>query len=144
MNQGHVEQVLGPVVDVKFDSNELPEINNALRLDYEAQTSSEIDIALTLEVALHLGDNTVRTVAMASSDGVVRGMEVHDTGKPISMPVGNETLGRVFNVLGEKSIWKMTFLKIHRNIPFTVVRQHLMNKHPLQRFWKQVSKWLTC
>lgn len=102
MSKGRVEQVLGPVVDVKFDSGDLPEINNALKLEYTAQSSSEIDIDLTLEVALHLGDNTVRTVAMASTDGVVRGMDVTDTNSPIMMPVGDNTLGRVFNVLGEK------------------------------------------
>lgn len=101
MNKGHIEQVLGPVVDVRFDSGQLPEINNALKLEYTAQTSSEIDIDLTLEVALHLGDRSVRTVAMGSTDGVVRGMEVEDTESPITMPVGDATLGRVFNLLGE-------------------------------------------
>lgn len=101
MNKGQVEQVLGPVVDVKFESDQLPEINNALKVEYKAQSSSEVDVDLTLEVALHLGDNSVRTVAMSSTDGVVRGMEVIDTNQSISVPVGNATLGRVFNVLGE-------------------------------------------
>ncbi len=75
--------------------------NNALRVEYKAQSASEVDINLTLEVATHLGDDTVRTIAMASTDGLVRGMEVIDTGAPISVPVGEATLGRVFNVLGE-------------------------------------------
>lgn len=101
MNKGSVTQVLGPVVDVKFSGGQLPELNNALKIEYKAQSESEMDIDLTLEVALHLGDDTVRTVAMASTDGVVRGMEVIDTGKPIAVPVGEPTLGRVFNVLGE-------------------------------------------
>jgi F-type H+-transporting ATPase subunit beta len=101
MNKGRITQVMGPVVDVKFESGQLPELYNALRLEHKAKTESDVDIALTLEVALHLGDNSVRTVAMGSTDGVVRGMEVLDTGAPISVPVGDVTLGRVFNVLGE-------------------------------------------
>jgi F-type H+/Na+-transporting ATPase subunit beta len=101
MNKGSVLQILGPVIDVKFENGQLPEIHNALRIEYKAQSQSEVDIHLTLEVALHLGDDTVRTIAMASTDGVMRGMEVTDTGAPISVPVGEPTLGRVFNVLGE-------------------------------------------
>ncbi|WKB35578.1 F0F1 ATP synthase subunit beta [Terrilactibacillus sp. S3-3] len=101
MNKGYVTQVTGPVVDVKFEHGQLPELNNALRIDYKAQSSSEKDIHLTLEVALHLGDDSVRTIAMDSTDGVVRGMEAVDTGASISVPVGEATLGRVFNVLGE-------------------------------------------
>ncbi|EMR07895.1 ATP synthase subunit beta [Bhargavaea cecembensis DSE10] len=99
MNQGHVLQVMGPVVDVKFDGDNMPEIYNALtvqiaRPNEEAQT-------LTLEVALHLGDDSVRTIAMSSTDGLQRGAAVTDTGAPISVPVGDVTLGRVFNVLGD-------------------------------------------
>ncbi|WP_020061441.1 F0F1 ATP synthase subunit beta [Bacillus sp. 123MFChir2] len=94
MNKGRVTQIMGPVVDVKFDGGKLPEIYNALRIKENAMD-------LTLEVAIHLGDNTVRTVAMSSTDGLVRGTEVEDTGKPISVPVGDATLGRVFNVLGD-------------------------------------------
>ncbi|MBE3569088.1 MAG: F0F1 ATP synthase subunit beta [Bacillales bacterium] len=101
MSKGHVLQVMGPVVDVKFESGQLPDIYNALKVQYEAKTESEVSIDLVLEVALHLGDDTVRTIAMASTDGLQRGMEVIDTGKPITVPVGDVTLGRVFNVLGE-------------------------------------------
>ncbi|MBW8349975.1 F0F1 ATP synthase subunit beta [Bacillus sp. IITD106] len=101
MNKGQVLQVMGPVVDVKFANGQLPEIYNALKVTYVAQNESEVNIDLTLEVALHLGDDTVRTIAMASTDGVQRGMDVLDTGAPISVPVGDVTLGRVFNVLGE-------------------------------------------
>lgn len=97
MNKGHILQVMGPVIDVKFASGQLPNIYNALKVT----TSAEQNIELTLEVALHLGNDTVRTIAMASTDGVQRGMEVLDTGAPISVPVGDITLGRVFNVLGE-------------------------------------------
>jgi F-type H+-transporting ATPase subunit beta len=101
MNKGRVTQVMGPVVDVKFNRGELPNIYNALKIQHKAQSAGEVDIELTLEVALHLGDDSVRTVAMASTDGLVRGLEVVDTGTPILVPVGEETLGRVFNVLGE-------------------------------------------
>ncbi|WP_280770521.1 F0F1 ATP synthase subunit beta [Salipaludibacillus daqingensis] len=101
MNIGRVTQVTGPVVDVQFERGQLPEIYNAIKVDHKAQSSGEVDVALTLEVALHLGDDTVRTIAMASTDGLVRGMEAIDQGEAISVPVGDDTLGRVFNVLGE-------------------------------------------
>lgn len=101
MSIGHVLQVMGPVVDVKFENGQLPDIYNALKINYKAKNANEVDINVTLEVALHLGDDTVRTIAMASTDGIRRGMEVVDTGTPISVPVGEATLGRVFNVLGE-------------------------------------------
>ncbi|TDY50092.1 ATP synthase F1 subcomplex beta subunit [Alicyclobacillus sacchari] len=97
MSKGHVVQITGPVVDVRFPDGQLPAINNALRIDYDG----EVSIHLTLEVAVHLGDNVVRAIAMSSTDGLVRGVEVVDTGAPISMPVGAGTLGRIFNVLGE-------------------------------------------
>ncbi|WCK54343.1 F0F1 ATP synthase subunit beta [Aneurinibacillus sp. Ricciae_BoGa-3] len=99
MNKGRILSVTGPVVDVEFDRGNLPDIYNALRINQSLENGRTID--LTLEVALHLGDNAVRTVAMSSTDGLVRGMEVVDTGAPISVPVGEATLGRVFNVLGE-------------------------------------------
>ncbi len=99
--KGRVTQVTGPVVDVQFERGHLPNINNAITISEKAQTEGEVSIDLTLEVALHLGDDTVRTVAMSSTDGLVRGTEVLDTGRPISVPVGDVTLGRVFNVLGE-------------------------------------------
>ncbi|KGX93894.1 F0F1 ATP synthase subunit beta [Pontibacillus halophilus JSM 076056 = DSM 19796] len=101
MSKGRITQVMGPVVDVQFESGHIPEIYNALTVTRGAQSDSEVNIELTLEVALHLGDDAVRTVAMSSTEGLVRGLEVVDTGAPISVPVGNNTLGRVFNVLGE-------------------------------------------
>ena len=91
--KGKITQVMGAVVDVQFDSH-LPEILNALETKNEGQR-------LILEVAQHLGENTVRTIAMDSSEGLVRGSEVEDTGSPISVPVGNPTLGRILNVVGE-------------------------------------------
>jgi F-type H+-transporting ATPase subunit beta len=99
MNKGQVLQVMGPVVDVKFPNGQLPAIYNALTVNIERP--GEEAVSLTLEVALHLGDDSVRTIAMASTDGLQRGAEVTDTGAPISVPVGEPTLGRVFNVLGE-------------------------------------------
>jgi len=91
---GKVTQVMGPVVDVRFDECELPSIYNALTMPIEKRT-------LTVEVAQHIGDNTVRCIAMSSTDGLRRGTPVTDTGVPISVPVGKETLGRIFNVLGD-------------------------------------------
>lgn len=101
MAKGRVVQVMGPVVDIEFDRGHLPAIYNAIKIQHKAQSAGERDIDLTVEVATHLGDNMVRTVAMSSTDGLVRGMEAVDTGAPISVPVGAVTLGRVFNVLGE-------------------------------------------
>lgn len=100
MSKGQVIQVMGPVVDVKFEGGNLPEIYNALVIEYKADAEEAPTSQLTLEVAIQLGDDVVRTIAMASTDGVQRGMEVIDTGSPITVPVGTVTLGRVFNVLG--------------------------------------------
>ena len=93
-NIGRVIQVMGPVVDVSFNEGELPNIYNALTIPVANRT-------LTVEVAQHIGDNTARCIAMASTDGLQRGTYVTDTGAPISVPVGKETLGRIFNVLGD-------------------------------------------
>ena len=101
MNKGKIVQVMGPVIDVSFDES-LPEINHALTVNINAEDNNNVEIKLTLEVSLHLGNNVVRTIAMDSTDGVVRGMEVIDTGAAVSVPVGPATLGRIFNVLGEE------------------------------------------
>ncbi len=101
MNKGRVVQVMGPVVDIQFERGSLPEIYNSITINQKAQSTGEKDIDLVVEASLHLGDNIVRCVAMASTDGLVRGMEAVDTGKPITVPVGRATLGRVFNVLGQ-------------------------------------------
>ncbi|MBR3970046.1 MAG: F0F1 ATP synthase subunit beta [Ruminococcus sp.] len=92
--KGVVAQVMGPVVDVRFEEGCLPPIFNAL-------TIPKNDKTLTVEVAQHIGDNTARCIAMSSTDGLKRGVSVTDTGAPISVPVGRETLGRIFNVLGD-------------------------------------------
>lgn len=98
MATGHIVAVIGPVVDVKFGLDHLPAIYNALTVDYEVGGERK---SLTLEVAVQLGDGVVRTVAMDATDGLVRGLEVVDTGSAISVPVGEVTLGRIFNVLGQ-------------------------------------------
>src|SRR6059036_1946636 len=90
---GHVTQVIGAVVDVQFEG-QLPAILNALETKNQGNR-------LVLEVAQHLGESTVRTVAMDTSEGLVRGQEVADTGQPIAVPVGEETLGRIINVVGD-------------------------------------------
>src|SRR5207237_841509 len=116
MNKGKIVQVIGPVVDVEFTGN-LPGIYNALTVDNPIQGSK-----LTLEVQQHLGDNWVRTVAMSTSEGLKRGYEVTDTGRPISVPVGEGVMGRVFDVTSQASDEKgpvkaEKFYPIHRNPP---------------------------
>lgn len=101
MNKGRIISVMGPVVDVEFERGHLPEILNAITVEQQSTTPGAPNINLTLEVSLHLGDNVVRCVAMSTTDGLVRGMEAIDLGQPITVPVGNVTLGRVFNVLGQ-------------------------------------------
>ena len=96
---GKIVQVVGPVVDIKFPPNGLPAIYNAIHID--GVVGDGIKIHLTTEVMQHIGDDVVRTVAMSSTDGLVRGMDAVDTGAPIKVPVGPGTLGRIFNVLGE-------------------------------------------
>jgi F-type H+-transporting ATPase subunit beta len=100
-NEGKVAQVIGAVVDVEFDKK-LPEIMNAVKINQPADAEKGIpEINLTLEVASHLGDNKVRTIAMSVTDGLVRGMKAVDTGQPITVPVGEGTLGRIINVTGD-------------------------------------------
>jgi F-type H+/Na+-transporting ATPase subunit beta len=120
MNKGRVIQVMGPVVDIQFERGHLPAIYSAIKIQYD--TTDGVAINLTVEAALHLGDNMVRCVAMSSTDGLMRGVEAVDTGKPISVPVGGKTLGRVFNVLGEpidlmEAPEEVEYLPIHRPAP---------------------------
>lgn len=98
-NIGRITQIIGPVVDVEFATGKMPQIYNALKI--EGKNEAGQDVSVTCEVQQLLGDNQVRGVAMSSTDGLVRGMEVVDMGAPISVPVGTVTLGRIFNVLGE-------------------------------------------
>ncbi|HEX7058146.1 MAG TPA: F0F1 ATP synthase subunit beta [Bacilli bacterium] len=121
MNKGRIIQVMGPVVDIEFERGNLPEILNAITISQPA-SESQPEIKLTVEVAVHLGDNVARCVAMSSTDGLTRGMEAVDTGRPITVPVGPATLGRIFNVLGETidnagDVDRTTQLPIHRPAP---------------------------
>jgi len=102
MREGHIVQVIGPVVDVEFEPGALPAIYNALEvLGIETKDVFSYSQKLVLEVAQHLGESTVRTVAMSSTDGLTRGAKVQDSGRPISVPVGKGTLGRILNIVGE-------------------------------------------
>ena len=114
-NIGKITQIIGAVLDIQFSRGHLPQINEAIQID-------TADDVLTVEVAQHLGDDIVRTIAMGSTDGLVRGMEAKATGAPISVPVGENTLGRIFNVLGEPIDKKEPpkveeYLPIHRKAP---------------------------
>jgi F-type H+-transporting ATPase subunit beta len=99
MSMGRITQVLGAVIDVEFSNSSLPSIYNALKVSNPAIDQEEWN--LVLEVAQHLGENTVRCIAMDTTEGLVRGMDVMDTGTGITVPVGEETLGRILNVIGE-------------------------------------------
>ncbi len=120
MNTGNIVQVIGPVVDVDFaDAGKLPGIYNALEIEYEVNGNPT---KLTLEVQQHLGESWVRSIAMSSTEGLKRGMKVNDTGAPISVPVGEGTLGRIFNVTGDPvdNRGPVSFTKrypIHRKAP---------------------------
>lgn len=116
---GRIVRIVGPVVDVEFPAESMPGIYNALTVDAKTLAG---DMHVVLEVETHLPGNLVRSVAMSSTDGLVRGLEVLDTGHPIMMPVGNETLGRIWNVMGEpvdeKPMPDVTgYMPIHRPAP---------------------------
>lgn len=120
MNKGKIKQIIGSVLDISFDSGSMPEIYNALEIKTKVDGK---DVTITAEVQQHIGDNTIRAISLQSTDGLKRGIEVIDTERPISVPVGQKTLGRIFNVLGEvidegpdlpKDIERRP---IHRNAP---------------------------
>lgn len=119
MNKGKISQIIGSVLDVNFEGGELPEIYNALEINTTIEGKK---VRIISEVQMHIGGNTVRAIALSSTDGLVRGLEVIDTGAPISVPVGEKTLGRIFNVLGETvdeggPVNVETRLPIHRSAP---------------------------
>jgi len=113
-NTGRVARVIGPVVDIEFAAQDMPDIYNALHVDV---TLGDETSTLTLEVAQHIGDNTVRAISMRPTDGLVRGATVTDTGGPISVPVGDVTKGHVFNVLGETLDVPSATLKVTERWP---------------------------
>ena len=94
MNKGKIQQIIGPVIDIKFNEDEMPELLNAVNIEFQGRT-------IVTEVAQHKGDDVARCIALSSTDGLRRGMEAVDTGAPIQVPVGKEVLGRMFNVIGE-------------------------------------------
>ena len=114
---GKIVQVIGPVIDIRFDPEHLPSIKNAIKIDNKEEGGM-----MVAEVAQHIGDDIVRCIAMSSTDGLVRGMDCEDTGAPIEVPVGDEVLGRMFNVLGEPidglgPVNASKYLPIHRSAP---------------------------
>ena len=119
-NKGRITQIIGPVIDVTFPANNMPNIYNALVVNGKNEAGQ--DIAVTCEVQQLLGDHCVRAVSMSATDGLMRGMEVIDTGNPLTVPVGQSTLGRIFNVLGEPvdnlgPIGNKESFPIHRSAP---------------------------
>jgi len=125
-NTGKIVQVIGPVVDIRFDADRLPSIKNAILIKNSA------DSEMTVEVAQHIGNDIVRCIAMSSTDGLIRGMDCVDTGSPIEVPVGDEVLGRMFNVLGEPidglgEVKTKKKMPIHREAP-TFAQQQTQNE----------------
>ncbi len=139
-NIGRVSQVIGSTFDVEFPSGNLPKIYNALKIQSQHKG---VTINLTGEVQQHLGGNKVRAIALGSTEGMIRGMEVVDTGKPVSVPVGKATLGRVFNVLGEPidqrgDVPADDYWPIHREAP------PVNELRPTPKSSRPVSRWSTC
>ncbi len=137
-NHGRIIQVIGPVVDVAFDKGEIPEILSALRVTNPSISDEPWN--LVLEVAQHLGENVVRTISMDSTDGLVRGMAVMNTGSPIQMPVGRQVLGRIINVVGDPvddlKVFKLKdgslvrgFLKSESDSAWTLTQMHKDDVH---------------
>ncbi len=115
MNKGKIHQIIGPVIDIKFNEDEMPELLNAVNIEYQGRT-------IVTEVAQHKGDDVARCIALSSTDGLRRGMEAVDTGAPIQVPVGKEVLGRMFNVIGETidekgEVGTDMVASIHRDAP---------------------------
>ncbi len=115
MSKGIIHQIVGPVIDIKFKEDEMPELLNAVHIEHEGRT-------IVAEVAQHIGDDVARCIALSSTDGLRRGLEAADTGEPISVPVGKEVLGRMFNVIGEPidekgEVVTETKSSIHRAAP---------------------------
>ena len=130
-NIGTVTQIIGPVLDIKFPDGHLPGLLNAITVENGADT-------ITLEVAQHIGDDVVRCIAMSSTDGLVRGAKAVDTGSPITVPVGDQCLGRIFNLLGDP-VDNLPAPEAQERRP--IHRRPLMtNRNPPPRFWKQASR----
>lgn len=136
LNVGKIIKAQGPVVDVQFAADkDLPDLNTAIKIDNHGEE-------LTVEVAQHIGDDIVRCIAMGPTDGLTRGMDAVDTNAPISVPVGNKTLGRMFNVLGH-SIDGKDELTEENICQFIDQHLHLLIREQKLKFLKQVLKSLT-
>ena len=131
-NIGTVVQIMGPVLDIRFDNGKLPELLSAIEV-YRG------DEKITVEVAQHIGDDVVRCVAMSSTDGLERGIQAIDTGKPISVPVGEECLGRMFNLLG-RPIDNMAPPSRSSAGPSTALRPPMTSRRAPPRSWKPASR----
>ena len=132
-NIGKITQVIGAVIDIKFTDGNLPEINSAINI------KTNDGGKLVVEVAQHLGDDVVRCIAMGPTDGLVRGMDAEATGAPISVPVGEQTLGRMFNVLGDP-IDNKPAPEVQEHMLFTERHLHLQSRQLIQRFLRLVSR----
>jgi F-type H+-transporting ATPase subunit beta len=128
MAEGQIIQVIGPIVDIRYPENEVPQLLNAIKIVYP-----ELNINLTLEVAQDIGNCTVRCIALSSTDGLARGMKAVDTGNSITVPIGRQTLGRIFNLLGEPIDGLGPILEpdkrgsIHKQSPSFVEQLHTMS-----------------
>ena len=131
-NKGTVIQVMGPVLDIRFADDQLPQLLNAIEIPVGDHT-------IVAEVARHIGDNVVRCIAMSSTDGLQRGIEAIDTGAAISVPVGDNCLGRVFNLLVRPSTTSPR-LRPRKSGPSTVPRLPMKSSSPLPRSWKPASR----
>ena len=134
-NIGTVVQIIGAVLDIKFPPDKLPNLLNAIEIEHEGKK-------LTVEVAQHIGDDTVRCIAMGSTDGLVRGIPAVDTGASIRVPVGRQTLGRIFNLLGE-AVETSPSPRQKKNGKYTVPLRHLKSRKVLLRYSKPASRSLT-
>ena len=134
-NIGKVVQVIGPVLDIRFEDGHLPELLTAIEI-------MNGDKKIVAEVAQHVGDNVVRCISMNATDGMVRGLDAVDTGSPITVPVGDKCLGRIFNLLGQAIDDQADPEDVER-CRFTVPLPPMKNRKPPPRSWKRASRLLT-
>ena len=132
MNKGIISQIIGPVIDIRFAPEELPKLLNAINIENDGKT-------IVAEVAQHIGDDVVRCIALSSTDGLRRGTEAFDTGAPISVPVGREVLGRLFNVIGEP-IDNKGPVQTERKAPYTHRHRALRSRIQQRKYLKQESR----
>lgn len=136
MNKGIIQQIIGPVIDIKFDEEQMPNLLNAIHIEQNGKT-------IVAEVEQHIGADQARCIALSSTDGMYRGMEATDTGEPIKVPVGKEVLGRLFNVLGETidekgPVEAERYDAIHRR------RRTIRTRTRLRSSLRRGSRSLTC